>query len=274
MRSCAIGHVQLGSEHPLVLIAGPCVIESEEHALRMAEALAAIASRLNMPYVFKSSYDKANRSSLSSFRGLGIDCGLAILRKISNLGIPTLTDVHETAQVPAVAEVVDCLQIPAFLGRQTDLLLAAGKSGRCINLKKPQFMSPTEMQHAIEKVRSTGNDAVFVTERGTSFGYNNLVVDFRALQVLRQFGQPVVFDASHSVQLPGGVGGSSGGDSEFIPGLARAAAGVGIDGLFVEVHDDPAHALSDGKNALPLPCLETVLLQVLEVDAAMRRTCR
>jgi 2-dehydro-3-deoxyphosphooctonate aldolase (KDO 8-P synthase) len=260
----------------LFLIAGPCVIESETHALKIAETVAAIAADKKMPYIFKASYDKANRTSLRSFRGPGLDEGLRILKKISHdIGVPVLTDVHEAADTSRAAEAVDILQIPAFLCRQTDLLVAAAKTGRAINIKKGQFVSPWDMRHAVEKVRETGGNRVFLTERGASFGYNNLVVDMRSLAVMRGFA-PVVFDATHSVQLPS-LGPStgedftqqSGGQPEFIPLLARAAVAAGVDGVFMEVHDNPLMAKSDGANALDLKHLPEVLNQLLAVHQAL-----
>ena len=251
-----VGNVPIGSGQ-LFLIAGPCVIESEEHALKMAEAIAQIARRKNLPYIFKASYDKANRTSIKSFRGPGLKEGMRILRKIAEaVKVPVLTDVHEAADVSPVAEAVDVLQIPAFLCRQTDLLVAAGKSGRAVNVKKGQFVSPWDMRHAVEKVREAGGERVFLTERGSSFGYNNLVVDMRSLAIMREFA-PVVFDATHSVQLPSvaanGDGPTvSGGQPEFIPLLSRAAVAAGVDGVFIEVHDNPPCAKSDGANALDL----------------------
>jgi len=256
----------------LFLIAGPCVIESEGHALKMAESISAVARKLEIPYIFKASYDKANRTSLQSFRGPGLEEGLRILKKISKeVGIPVLTDVHEGKDVPAVADAVDVVQIPAFLCRQTDLLVAAARHARAINIKKGQFVSPWDMRHAVEKVRESGNDKIFLTERGSSFGYNNLVVDMRSLAIMRQFA-PVVFDATHSVQLPSsGASGKavSGGQPEFIPLLSRAAVAAGVDGIFMEVHDNPAAAKSDGANALPLNELEGVLAQLLAIRAAI-----
>jgi 2-dehydro-3-deoxyphosphooctonate aldolase (KDO 8-P synthase) len=257
----------------LFLIAGPCVIESEVHALRMAEEISAVARKLQIPYIFKASYDKANRTSLHSYRGPGLDEGLRILKKIKKeTGLPVLTDVHEAKDVPAVAEVVDVVQIPAFLCRQTDMLVAAAKHAKSINIKKGQFVSPWDMRHAVEKVRASGNDNIVLTERGSSFGYNNLVVDMRSLAIMRQFA-PVVFDATHSVQLPSsGAGGKavSGGQPEYIPLLARAAVAAGVDGVFMEVHDNPAEAKSDGANALPLSSLEPVLRELLAIRSALK----
>jgi 2-dehydro-3-deoxyphosphooctonate aldolase (KDO 8-P synthase) len=236
----------------LVLIAGPCVIESEEHVHRMADAIASIAAEQGFPYVFKASYDKANRTSLKGYRGPGLVEGLRILEGLKSRGYSILTDIHETSQVAPAAEVVDILQIPAFLCRQTDLLLEAGRTNRIVNIKKGQFVAPHDIHHAAEKVASAGNVRVVLTERGSSFGYNNLVVDMRGLQIMREFGWPVVFDATHSVQIPGGLGNSSGGQPQFIPTLARAAVAAGVDGVFVEVHEEPEKALSDGPNALRL----------------------
>jgi 2-dehydro-3-deoxyphosphooctonate aldolase (KDO 8-P synthase) len=257
----------------LFLIAGPCVIESEEHALRMAEEISAVARKLQIPYIFKASYDKANRTSLHSFRGPGLDEGLRILKKIKKeTGLPVLTDVHEAKDVPAVADAVDVVQIPAFLCRQTDMLVAAAKHAKSINIKKGQFVSPWDMRHAVEKVRASGNESILLTERGSSFGYNNLVVDMRSLAIMRQFA-PVVFDATHSVQLPSsGAGGKavSGGQPEYIPLLARAAVAAGVDGIFMEVHDNPAEAKSDGANALPLAELESVLNELLAIRNALK----
>jgi 2-dehydro-3-deoxyphosphooctonate aldolase (KDO 8-P synthase) len=272
-RSFQVGDVTIGSGE-LFLIAGPCVIESEEHALKMAEAIAQIARSKNLLYIFKASYDKANRTSIKSFRGPGLEGGLRILRKVSEtVKVPVLTDVHEAADVPRVAGVVDVLQIPAFLCRQTDLLVAAGKSGRAVNIKKGQFVSPWDMRHAVQKVREAGGERVFLTERGSSFGYNNLVVDMRSLAIMREFA-PVVFDATHSVQLPSATsnGGPavSGGQPEFIPLLSRAAVAAGVDGVFMEVHDNPAQAKSDGANALDLKMLPAVLDQLIAIQSAVK----
>jgi 2-dehydro-3-deoxyphosphooctonate aldolase (KDO 8-P synthase) len=271
--SFQVGDVTIG-EGQLFLIAGPCVIESEEHALKMADAVALVARSKNLPYIFKASYDKANRTSISSYRGPGIAEGLRILRKVREVAkVPVLTDVHEAADVPRVAEAVDVLQIPAFLCRQTDLLVAAGKSSRAVNIKKGQFVSPWDMRHAVEKVREAGGERVFLTERGASFGYNNLVVDMRSLAIMREFA-PVVFDATHSVQLPsaarnGDGPAKSGGQPEFIPLLSRAAVAAGVDGVFMEVHDNPACAMSDGANALDLKLLPGVLDQLLAIERAL-----
>lgn len=267
----AIGSLRVGAGDPLFLIAGPCVIESEAHARMMAERVAKIAADAGVPYVFKASFDKANRSSVNSFRGPGLREGLRILGKIkSDLKLTILTDIHEASQATPAAEVVDILQIPAFLARQTDLLVAAGKTGRAVNVKKPQFVSPADMKNAVEKVESTGNTRIILTERGSSFGYQNLVVDFRGIPQMKNFGYPVVFDATHSVQLPGGQGHASGGQPEFIEPLARAAVAAGVDGIFIETHDNPAKALSDGANALPLDQLAGLLSRLREISSLVR----
>jgi 2-dehydro-3-deoxyphosphooctonate aldolase (KDO 8-P synthase) len=271
MPTFSVGDIRFGDSAPLFLIAGPCVIESEAHALMMAERIAEIAKRLHMPLVFKASYDKANRSSVASYRGPGLQEGLRILDAIKRrTGLPILTDVHEVAHVEPAAEVCDILQIPAFLCRQTDLLVAVGRSGRVANIKKGQFLSPWEITNAAEKVASTGNQQIILTERGTSFGYKNLVVDMRSFPIMRKLGYPMVFDVTHSVQLPGGEGKSSGGQPEFIEPLARAGVAAGVDGLFLEVHNDPANALSDGTNALPLSELPRVLEHVTKIAKAVR----
>ena len=248
-----VGKLRLGTGHPLFIIAGPCVIENERHALMMADRLATLTQALRIPYIFKASFDKANRTSLDSYRGPGLDRGLQILAHIKReFGIAVLTDVHEAAHVGPVSEVCDVIQIPAFLCRQTDLLLAAGRSGAVVNIKKGQFLSPWDVRHAVEKVESQGNHRILVTERGSTFGYNNLVVDFRGLAVMKGFGYPVILDVTHALQLPGGEGNKSGGQPQFISTLARAGVAAGVDGLFMEVHNRPAQALSDGANALPL----------------------
>jgi 2-dehydro-3-deoxyphosphooctonate aldolase (KDO 8-P synthase) len=270
--SFQIDNVRIGAGG-LFLIAGPCVIESEEHAMFMAEVIKGVTRSLNFPFIFKTSYDKANRTSMRSFRGPGLAEGLRILKKVKNeVHVPILTDVHETADVPKVAEVADILQIPAFLCRQTDLIVAAAMSERVVNIKKGQFVSPWDMRHAVEKCRTAGNDRVFVTERGSSFGYNNLVVDMRSLAIMRKF-VPVVFDATHSVQLPSASGDGdhavSGGQPEFIPVLARAAVAAGVDGVFLEVHDNPKEAKSDGANALESTKLRAVLKELLAVHGAV-----
>jgi len=267
----AIGKILVGGGAPLFIIAGPCVIESEAHAMSMAENLRAAAEEQGFPLIFKASYDKANRSSVSSYRGPGLEEGLRILLKIKErTGLPILTDVHEVSQVGPAAKVCDVLQIPAFLSRQTDLLTAVGRSGRVANIKKGQFLSPREIGNAAEKVASTGNEKILLTERGSSFGYQNLVVDMRSFPIMRKFGYPVVFDVTHSVQLPGGEGKSSGGQPEFIEPLARAGAAVGIDGIFLEVHENPACALSDGTNALPLDQFRPLMRRLLRLSALVR----
>ena len=264
--------VRLGGDSPLFLIAGPCVIESEAHAMFMAERLAATAHDLGVPLIYKASYDKANRSSVSSYRGPGLEAGLNILAKIKKrTGLPILTDVHEISQVGPAAEVCDVLQVPAFLSRQTDLLIAVGRSGRAVNIKKGQFLSPWDISHAVEKVESTGNRKIILSERGTSFGYQNLVVDMRSFPVMRKLGYPVVFDVTHSVQLPGGAGNASGGQPEFIEPLARAGVAAGVDGIFLEVHDNPAKALSDGTNALPLSELPGLLGKLTQIAELVRK---
>lgn len=264
-----IGPVQVGAGK-LFLIAGPCVIESETHVRTMADAIQRITSDLDVPYIFKASYDKANRTSVKSFRGPGLIEGTRILGALAKAtGLPVLTDVHEPGHCEIAAEAVDVLQIPAFLCRQTDLLVAAGKTGRAVNIKKGQFVAPWDMRYPVEKTQSTGNERIFLTERGASFGYNTLVVDYRSLPVLRGFA-PVVFDGTHSVQQPSAAGGVSGGQPEYIPLLARAAVAAGVDGLFLEVHDDPAHAKSDGANALDLKRLKPLLETLLAIHDAAR----
>jgi 2-dehydro-3-deoxyphosphooctonate aldolase (KDO 8-P synthase) len=270
-RSFSIAKIRFGGDAPLFLMAGPCVIENEAHATTMAERLAEVTSELGVPFIFKASYDKANRSSVSAYRGPGLEEGLRILGKIKkSTGVPILCDVHEVPQVGPAAEVCDILQIPAFLSRQTDLLVAVGRSGRVANIKKGQFLSPQEIGNAAEKVASTGNEKIILTERGTSFGYQDLVVDMRSFAIMRKFGYPVVFDVTHSVQLPGGEGKSSGGQPEFIEPLARAGTAAGVDGIFLEVHDNPAEALSDGRNALPLVKFRTLLEKIVRLDSLVR----
>jgi len=275
--SFQIDNVRIGAGN-LFLIAGPCVIESEKHALFMAEVIKGVTRSLNLPFIFKASYDKANRTSIRSYRGPGLAEGLRILKKVKDeVHVPILTDVHQTADVGKVAEVADILQIPAFLCRQTDLVVAAAMTDRIVNIKKGQFVSPTDMRPIVEKCRTAGNDKIFVTERGSSFGYNNLVVDMRALAIMRKF-VPVVFDATHSVQLPSsavdGDHAVSGGQPEFIPVLARAAVAAGVDGIFMEVHDNPARAKSDAQNALALDRLEPLLRHLMRIDAAARETLK
>lgn len=263
---------EAGPEHPFFLIAGPCVIESEQLAIDTAGALKEICSRLEIPLVYKSSFDKANRTSGDSFRGLGVDEGLRILAEVKRqVGLPVLTDVHEDTDISAVATVVDVMQTPAFLCRQTNFVHRVASAGIPVNLKKGQFLSPWEMKNVVAKARSTGNEKIMVCERGASFGYNNLVSDMRSLAVLRETGCPVVFDATHSVQLPGGQGGSSGGQREFVPVLARAAVAVGVAGLFMETHPEPDSAMSDGPNAWPLGQIEGLLETLRELDAVSKR---
>lgn len=272
-KKVTVGQVHIGGGLPLTVIAGPCVIESKESALRHAAALKEKADRAGVPYIFKSSYDKANRSSVSSFRGPGLEKGLEILAEVKKrIGVPILTDVHEIEQVAAVKAVADILQIPAFLCRQTDFVLAVANSGRVVNVKKGQFLAPWDMRNVLDKILSTGNDQVLLTERGASFGYNNLISDMRSLVVMRELGYPVVFDATHSLQLPGGLGTASGGERKYIPALARAGVAAGIDALFMEVHEDPDHALSDGPNSLRLSDFESLLKVIKQVDALVKET--
>ncbi len=271
-RKVAIGSVEIGAGKPVAIIAGPCVIESREAALRHAERLKEIADRVGTPYIFKASYDKANRSAIDSYRGPGLDKGLQILAEIKKkIGVYILTDVHESVQVPAVAEVADILQIPAFLCRQTDFVIAVAKSGKVVNVKKGQFLAPWDIRNVLEKILSTGNDRVLLTERGVSFGYNNLVSDMRSLVIMRELGYPVVFDATHSLQLPGGLGHASGGERKYIPALARAGVAAGVDALFMEVHEDPDHALSDGPNSLALSDFEGLIRTAKEIDQLVKR---
>jgi 2-dehydro-3-deoxyphosphooctonate aldolase (KDO 8-P synthase) len=265
------GSVKIGGDNPLVLIAGPCAIESLEHTLSMARALREIAERVGVSLVFKASYDKANRTSVKSYRGPGIVEGLKILQAVKEeTGLPVISDVHDVTQVKAAAEVLDIMQIPAFLSRQTDLLVAVGETGRIVNIKKGQFQAPWDMENAIGKVLSTGNDKILLTERGACFGYNNLVSDMRSLVIMRQLGYPVVFDATHSVQLPGGAGSVSSGQREFVAPLSRAAVATGIDALFWEVHDNPEKALCDGPNSLSLDSVEAMLRTMLSLDEIVR----
>ena len=272
MKPIAVGDVALGGGRPFVLIAGPCVIESEAHAMSMAGAISEIARRVNVPYIFKASFDKANRTSGRSFRGPGLTEGLRVLAAIkAKFGLPMLTDIHEPAQAAAAAAVVDVLQIPAFLCRQTDLLIAAANTGRAVNIKKGQFLAPDDVRHAVAKVVDAGNPNVFVTERGTSFGYHNLVVDMRAFPMMRETGVPVVFDVTHSLQLPGGGDGVTAGQAEYIETLASAGVAAVVDGVFLEVHDNPAHAKSDAQNALKLDLLEPLLRRLVAIDAIVKR---
>ena len=255
----------------LVLIAGPCVIESDDHPLELGQAIAEIARRAGVPYIFKASFDKANRTSIRSFRGPGLESGLRTLRRVrETLGVPVLTDIHEVAQAAPVAEVCDVLQIPAFLSRQTDLIVAAAETGRVVNLKKGQFLAPLDVRHALTKIRESGNERVFVTERGYSFGYNNLVVDMRAFPMMRALGAPVVFDVTHSLQLPGAGDGVTAGQAEFIEPLASAGVGAGVDGVFLEVHEDPSRARSDAQNALPLAKLAALLDRLTRINRIVK----
>jgi len=268
-----VGKLRLGAGHPLFVIAGPCVIENERHTLLMAERLAALTHALRVPYIFKASFDKANRTSLDSYRGPGLERGLQILARVKReLGIAVLTDVHEPAQVGPAAEVCDVIQIPAFLCRQTDLLLEAGRSGAVVNIKKGQFLSPWDIRHALEKVKSQGNQRILVTERGSTFGYNNLVVDMRGLAVMKDFGFPVVLDVTHALQLPGGEGHKSGGQPQFISTLARAGVAAGVDGLFMEVHNRPEQALSDSANALPLRRFKDLVANLRDLGKFVRNS--
>ncbi len=273
MKTVKVGNYQVGGDNPLLLMAGPCVLEDHERTLLIAREIKAITDKLGMPYVFKASYDKANRSSFSSFRGPGLVEGLKEIAKIKELlKVPAVSDVHETQQAEPAAEVLDILQIPAFLCRQTDLINAVARTGKVVNVKKGQFLAPWDMKNVINKILETGNENIMLTERGASFGYNTLVADMRSLPIMRGLGFPVVMDATHSVQTPGGQGTTSGGQSQFVPHMARAAAAVGIDALFLEVHDNPDEALSDGPNMVRLDELEKLLRDVLDIDAVLRRS--
>jgi len=270
-KTVSIGKIKIGGDNPLVLIAGPCVIESESSAIRHARAIKKVADRLGIPYVYKSSYDKANRTSVKSFRGPGLEKGLKILKAVkAAAGVPVLSDVHCKEDLVAAAKVLDVIQVPAFLSRQTDFIIAAARTGKVVNIKKGQFMAPWDVKFAAEKASAAGNRSIIITERGASFGYNNLVSDMRSLAILGELGYPVVFDATHSVQLPGGQGESSGGESRFIPVLARAAVAAGCDGLFLEVHEDPRCALCDGPNSVALKDLEELLITVKEIHEIVR----
>ena len=275
-RAVQVGGITIGGGAPLVLIGGPCAIENEKHAVMVAERVKAITQTAGVPFIYKSSYDKANRSSLASYRGPGLVEGLRILRTVKEAtGLPVLSDVHDVAEVGPAAEVLDVLQVPAFLCRQTDLLLACGRTGKPVNVKKGQFVAPRDMGHAVEKIASTGNTGILLTERGTSFGYNNLVVDYRGLAIMRDLGYPVVFDATHSVQLPGGLGHRSGGERQYVPPLARAAVAVGVDALFMEMHEEPdrtlpdGRPLSDGPNMLKLDDLPRLLDEIRAIGAGL-----
>ncbi len=272
MNKVNVGSVVFGGTKKLVLIAGPCAIENEALTLRIAEGLKTLTQELGCELVFKASYDKANRTSVTSFRGPGMEEGLRILERVKKeFDLPVISDIHDVSQVAPAAEVLDILQIPAFLSRQTDLLVAAGESGKTINIKKGQFLAPWDIEHGVKKIETTGNHNILLTERGASFGYNNLVTDMRSLVIMREMGYPVIFDATHSVQLPGGAGGASGGQRQYVGALSRAAAATGIDGLFWEVHEDPDHALCDGPNSLPLGKVKTMLEQVLAIDAIFKQ---
>jgi 2-dehydro-3-deoxyphosphooctonate aldolase (KDO 8-P synthase) len=266
-----IGEITIGGGAPLVLIAGPCVIEGEAFTLSLATSLQEVSRELGIPLIFKASYDKANRTSISSARGPGLEEGLKILQRVKEeVGLPVISDVHQVSEVPRAAEVLDVIQIPAFLCRQTDLVVEAARTGKPINVKKGQFLAPWDMVHVVEKIISTGNEQILLTERGTSFGYNNLVSDMKALPIMRGLGYPVIFDATHSVQLPGGAGKASGGDREFIPSLSRAAVGAGVDGVFLEVHPEPVRALSDGANSLALNALTPLLKELKAIDRIVK----
>jgi 2-dehydro-3-deoxyphosphooctonate aldolase (KDO 8-P synthase) len=266
-----VGDVHIANNLPFALLAGPCVIEGEDFTLQLADQIRDIADRVGVPLIFKASFDKANRTSIDGFRGPGIDEGLRILQRIKDeAGVPVVTDVHSPEQVAAVAEVVDLLQTPAFLCRQTDFIQAVAAAGKPVNIKKGQFLSPRDMLHVLEKATATGNDQIMLCERGASFGYNNLVSDMRSLLVMAEFGAPLVFDATHSVQQPGGLGGATGGNREFVPGLSRAAVATGVAAVFMEVHPDPDHAKSDGPNSLALSDLEAVLTTLKHIDAVVK----
>lgn len=270
-REIKIANTKIGGENPLFIIAGPCVIENEDVVFFTAEKLREICGKIGLPLLFKSSYDKANRTSLSSFRGPGLEKGLEILTRVkSRLDIPVISDVHSIEQIQPASEVLDVLQIPAFLCRQTDLILAASKTGKPVNIKKGQFIAPWDVKNIIDKIKSTGNDSVIITERGSSYGYNNLVVDFRAIPIMRAFGYPVIFDVTHSLQLPGGLGSCSGGQREFAEPLARAAVAVGIDGLFIEVHPEPENALCDGPNMIKLGDVKKFLYHIKKIYDLLR----
>ncbi len=271
MKEIRIGKIKIGAGNPFVLIAGPCVIESESSVMRHAKALKTLTAKLGIPFIFKSSYDKANRTSVDSFRGPGLKGGLAILSRVKKeLNLPVLSDIHCKADIKEAAKVLDIIQIPAFLSRQTDLIIAAAESGKAVNIKKGQFLAPWDMNNVIKKIESTGNKNILLTERGVSFGYNNLVSDFRAILIMKESGYPVIYDATHSVQMPGGLGSKSGGESRFIPYLASAAIACGADGIFIEVHEDPSTALSDGPNMVKLKDLENVLIRLKKIEKAAK----
>ena len=270
-KEIAIGKIKIGGDNPFVLVAGPCVIESEASAMRHAKALKAIAGRFGIPFVYKSSFDKANRTSIHSYRGPGLKKGLAILKKIKEkLDVTILSDVHCKSDIKEASKVLDIIQIPAFLSRQTDLIVAAAESGKVINIKKGQFLAPWDMKNVIIKIEATGNKKIVLTERGVSFGYNNLVSDFRSVVIMKEFGYPVIYDATHSVQMPGGLGSKSGGESRFIPYLSQAAIACGANGIFMEVHEDPETALSDGPNMVRLEALEAILLKLKKIEKVVK----
>ena len=272
MKAIKTGGFEIGGKDPIALLAGPCVLEDYQRTLMIGKEIKRITQKLGMPYIFKASYDKANRSSFNSFRGPGLEEGLKQLASIKDeLGVPVVSDIHESSHAQRAAEVIDILQIPAFLSRQTDLINAAAKTGKVVNVKKGQFLAPWDMKNVINKVREAGNDNIMLTERGASFGYNTLVTDMRAFPIMRSYGYPVVMDATHSVQTPGGQGTTSGGQSEYVPTMARSAAAAGIDALFLEVHDNPSEALSDGPNMVRLDALENLLVSVLAIDEVLRK---
>lgn len=271
MKEITIGKVRIGGKNPLVFIAGPCVMENEKAALDTAGKLKDICEKINIPLIYKSSYDKANRTSVKSFRGVGLKNGLKILKKVKEkIGIPVLSDVHKEDEIDEAAEVLDVIQIPAFLSRQTDMIIKVAKTGRVVNVKKGQFLAPWDVKNIIEKIESTGNKKILITERGVSFGYNNLVADMRSLPIMRSFGYPVIFDATHSLQLPGGAGNSSGGQREFVPHITRAAVAAGCDGIFMEVHPDPDNAPCDGPNMFKFKSLPPLLEQIKEIDRVVK----
>jgi 2-dehydro-3-deoxyphosphooctonate aldolase (KDO 8-P synthase) len=271
MKEIIIDKIRIGGKNPVVLIAGPCVIEGEKSALDTAGKLKDICEKINIPLIYKSSYDKANRTSVKSFRGVGLKKGLKILKKVKEkIGIPVLSDVHKEEEIDEAAEVLDIIQIPAFLSRQTDMIIKVANTGRVVNVKKGQFLAPWDIKNIIEKIESTGNKKILITERGVSFGYNNLVADMRSLPIMRSFGYPVIFDATHSLQLPGGAGNSSGGQREFVPYITRAAAATGCDGIFIEVHPDPDKAPCDGPNMFKLENLPSLLKQIKEIDRVVK----
>ncbi len=271
MKEIIVGKIKIGGENPLILIAGPCVIENEKSALDTAEKLKDICNEINIPLIYKSSYDKANRTSVKSFRGAGLKKGLKILKKVKDkFNIPVLSDVHKEEEIEETAEVLDIIQIPAFLSRQTDMIIRAAKTGKAVNVKKGQFLAPWDVKNIIAKIESTGNKKILITERGVSFGYNNLVADMRALPIMRSYGYPIIFDATHSLQLPGGAGNSSGGQREFVPHITRAAVAAGCDGIFMEVHPDPDKAPCDGPNMLKMTNLPLLLKQIKEIDTIIK----